>query len=75
MRSCIERALKFHDLEETRRLSWASKDYRLSANSQQIGGGLENWLLFKSALGRNRTCDQKIRSLLLYPLSYEGSYR
>ena len=27
----------------------------------------------KSALGSNRTCDQKIRSLLLYPLSYEGS--
>ena len=25
-----------------------------------------------SALGRNRTCGQKIRSLLLYPLSYEG---
>ena len=27
----------------------------------------------RSALGRNRTCGQKIRSLLLYPLSYEGS--
>ena len=26
----------------------------------------------KSALGRNRTCDQEIRRLLLYPLSYEG---
>ena len=26
-----------------------------------------------SALGRNRTCDQEIRRLLLYPLSYEGS--
>ena len=26
----------------------------------------------RGALGRNRTCDQKIRSLLLYPLSYEG---
>ena len=25
-----------------------------------------------SALGRNRTCDQEIRRLLLYPLSYEG---
>ena len=24
------------------------------------------------ALGRNRTCDQEIRRLLLYPLSYEG---
>ena len=28
--------------------------------------------LFTGALGRNRTCGQKIRSLLLYPLSYEG---
>ncbi len=27
----------------------------------------------KSALGRNRTCDQEIRRLLLYPLSYEGN--
>ena len=35
--------------------------------------GLFAYLL--SALGRNRTCDQKIRSLLLYPLSYEGSGR
>ena len=26
-----------------------------------------------SALGRNRTCDQEIRRLLLYPLSYEGN--
>ncbi len=26
----------------------------------------------RSALGRNRTCDQEIRRLLLYPLSYEG---
>ncbi len=26
----------------------------------------------ESALGRNRTCDQEIRRLLLYPLSYEG---
>ena len=25
-----------------------------------------------SALGRIRTCDQEIRRLLLYPLSYEG---
>ena len=25
-----------------------------------------------SAPGRNRTCDQEIRRLLLYPLSYEG---
>ncbi len=25
------------------------------------------------ALGRNRTYDQEIRRLLLYPLSYEGS--
>ena len=24
------------------------------------------------ALGRNRTCGQEIRRLLLYPLSYEG---
>ena len=24
------------------------------------------------ALGRSRTCDQEIRRLLLYPLSYEG---
>jgi len=28
--------------------------------------------ILQSALGRNRTCGQKIRSLLLYPLSYEG---
>ena len=27
------------------------------------------------ALGRNRTCDQEIRRLLLYPLSYEGRLR
>lgn len=27
------------------------------------------------ALGRNRTCDQEIRKLLLYPLSYEGQSR
>jgi hypothetical protein len=32
------------------------------------GGALE----IMSALGRNRTCDQEIRRLLLYPLSYEG---
>ncbi len=25
------------------------------------------------ALGRIRTCDQEIRRLLLYPLSYEGN--
>ena len=29
--------------------------------------------VFACALGRSRTCGQKIRSLLLYPLSYEGS--
>ena len=28
--------------------------------------------LFSGAPGRNRTCDQEIRRLLLYPLSYEG---
>ncbi len=29
----------------------------------------------RSALGRNRTCDQEIRRLLLYPLSYEGNWK
>lgn len=29
----------------------------------------------RGALGRNRTCDQEIRRLLLYPLSYEGRLR
>ncbi len=29
-------------------------------------------LSIESALGRNRTYDQEIRRLLLYPLSYEG---
>jgi hypothetical protein len=28
--------------------------------------------MINSALGRIRTCDQEIRKLLLYPLSYEG---
>ena len=28
--------------------------------------------LYSCALGRIRTCDQEIRRLLLYPLSYEG---
>jgi hypothetical protein len=30
------------------------------------------WCVIIGALGRNRTCDQEIRRLLLYPLSYEG---
>ena len=31
-----------------------------------------NPLKFRGALGRNRTCDTRIRNPVLYPLSYEG---
>lgn len=38
-------------------------------------GSVEFDLKSTGALGRNRTCDQEIRRLLLYPLSYEGNAR
>ncbi len=42
-------------------------------SSRVLAKRLEDSAFVKmSALGRNRTCDQEIRRLLLYPLSYEG---
>lgn len=43
----------------------------LSAKPQAGCGGVADFL-GGSAPGRNRTCDQRFRKPLLYPLSYEG---
>jgi hypothetical protein len=55
-------------------LGMASKTFQLRVYAKRWATGFSvgSFSLFTCALGRNRTCGQKIRSLLLYPLSYEG---
>ena len=56
-------------------MTWkmSNEDVSLAAVASGRSLGRAPRLVGRSALGRNRTCDQVLRRHLLYPLSYEGA--
>ena len=69
----------FASLAGQRISSQQDQAQRLTVKAPQLAGVVAKIpgrsSLKTGALGRNRTYDQEIRRLLLYPLSYEGRLR